>query len=252
MNRDSHNISEAYLKSRLIREGMEHTYPSNWNKGFQHPIQIAGGGTEEPFLKDGKWHVRVFDAEKKKHFIYSYADDVLYPEDHGISDHLEGDYEDRTHAEEDDEQNKNTKLKLVVYEKILPINYIIFFGNDNEDSTETENEEILFKWMTRDLKLNPDQAKQLLMNAQNNLGKEFVITQMSRTEAFNNFREFRERADQEYALKARQNEEGDEQNKKCEKCGNPVQLGTSSTLCPKCHEQSLSNAEKDLSISHPE
>lgn len=109
MNRDNHNISRAYLKSRLLKEGMENTYPSSWNKAFQHPIEIAGGGTEEPFLKNGKWHIRVYDKEKKKHFIYSYADDVFYPENHGTSDHLEGDYEDRTHAEENNEQIINKK-----------------------------------------------------------------------------------------------------------------------------------------------
>ena len=80
MNRDNHNISQAYLKSRLLKEGMENTYPSNWNKGFAYPIRIAGDGTEEPFLKDGKWHVRVYDAEKKQHLLYSYADDAFYPE----------------------------------------------------------------------------------------------------------------------------------------------------------------------------
>ena len=212
MNRDNHNINQAYLKSRLLKEGMEHTYPTNWNKGFQHPIRIAGDGTEEPFLKDGKWHVRVFDSEKKKHFLYSYADDTFYPEDHGISDHLEGDYENRTHTEEDGE-SENVALKLAVYDKILPINYLVYFGKDNEDSTETENEDMLFKWMTRDLQLNPDQAKQLMMNAQNNLGKEFVITKMSHGEAYNNFNDFKNRADEEY-MKTRQTEDDESEKKK--------------------------------------
>ena len=31
---------------------------------------------------------------------------------------------------------------------------------------------------------------------------------------------------------------------KCKKCGKPVKLGTSSTLCPSCHEKSLDAAEK--------
>ena len=31
---------------------------------------------------------------------------------------------------------------------------------------------------------------------------------------------------------------------KCKKCGKPVKLGTSSTLCPSCHEKSLDDAEK--------
>lgn len=92
---------------------MEDTYPSNWNKGFQYPIEIAGGGTEEPFLQNGKWHVRVFDKEKKKHFLYSYADDAFYPDDHGISDHLEGDYEDRTHTEEDAEQSFSVDKNII-------------------------------------------------------------------------------------------------------------------------------------------
>lgn len=35
---------------------------------------------------------------------------------------------------------------------------------------------------------------------------------------------------------------------KCELCGKPVEPGTSSTLCPSCHEDSLSAAEKDMGV----
>jgi hypothetical protein len=34
----------------------------------------------------------------------------------------------------------------------------------------------------------------------------------------------------------------------CERCGKPVEPGTSSTLCPSCHEDSLSAAEKDMDV----
>jgi len=59
---------------------MEHIYPAGWNKGFPQGIEIAAGGKEEPFLKDGKWYIRVFDKKNHKHFIYSYKDDVFVPE----------------------------------------------------------------------------------------------------------------------------------------------------------------------------
>ena len=39
---------------------------------------------------------------------------------------------------------------------------------------------------------------------------------------------------------------------KCEKCGKPVELGTSSTLCPSCHEKSLAAAEKYYDIQEGE
>ena len=39
---------------------------------------------------------------------------------------------------------------------------------------------------------------------------------------------------------------------KCKKCGKPVKLGTSSTLCPSCHEKSLDDAEKYYGVQEGE
>jgi hypothetical protein len=57
-------------------------YPANWNKGFQHPIRIASGGQEVPFIKDGRWYLYVWDSQKQKHYIYSYTDDRFYDDDY--------------------------------------------------------------------------------------------------------------------------------------------------------------------------
>lgn len=76
-SKDQILLEQAYGK--VLKE--ELNYPTNWNKGFQEPLRIAAGGKEEPFLKDGKWYLRVYDSEKMKHFIYSYNNDMLYPED---------------------------------------------------------------------------------------------------------------------------------------------------------------------------
>lgn len=39
---------------------------------------------------------------------------------------------------------------------------------------------------------------------------------------------------------------------KCKECGKPVKLGTSSTLCPSCHEKSLDAAEKYYGVQEGE
>jgi hypothetical protein len=60
-------------------------YPTNWDKGWQWPLQIGAGGKEEPYLKDGKWKLRVWDAKAQKHYIYDFASDML-----GIDEALQG------------------------------------------------------------------------------------------------------------------------------------------------------------------
>jgi hypothetical protein len=76
-SKDQILLEQAYQK--VLKEDME--YPTNWNKGFQEPLRIAAGGKEEPFLRGGKWYLRIYDAEKNKQFVYSYSEDILYPED---------------------------------------------------------------------------------------------------------------------------------------------------------------------------
>lgn len=52
-------------------------FPANWDKGWQWPLQIGAGGKEEPYLKDGKWKLRVWDAKERKHYIYDFDTDTL-------------------------------------------------------------------------------------------------------------------------------------------------------------------------------
>jgi hypothetical protein len=76
-NKDQILLEQLY--SKVLKEEMG--YPTDWNKGFQEPLRIAAGGTEVPFQRDGKWYLRVWDSEKGHHLIYSYGDDLLYPEE---------------------------------------------------------------------------------------------------------------------------------------------------------------------------
>lgn len=51
--------------------------PANWHTGFSYPYQIGAGGTETPFIKEGKWYLRVWNCKDRKHYIYSYSDDLF-------------------------------------------------------------------------------------------------------------------------------------------------------------------------------
>lgn len=65
--------------------------PSNWNKGFQHPIKIGADGKETPFLKNGQWYIRVWDDKEKKHLIYNYSTDMFEPDEPEKVDEEHGD-----------------------------------------------------------------------------------------------------------------------------------------------------------------
>ena len=54
--------------------------PANWRTGFHWPIVIGGGGTEEPFLKDGKWFLYCYDHKEKCHKFYDFAADIFIPD----------------------------------------------------------------------------------------------------------------------------------------------------------------------------
>ena len=60
----------------LNEHSLSNTYPTNWDKGFEAPYQIASGGHEVPFLKHGKWYIYIWNSEDKKNYIYSYSDDI--------------------------------------------------------------------------------------------------------------------------------------------------------------------------------
>jgi hypothetical protein len=59
---------------------MENGFPTNWQNGFHFPFRIGAGGCETPFLKDGKWHIRLWNAVDRLHYIYCYATDIMEPE----------------------------------------------------------------------------------------------------------------------------------------------------------------------------
>jgi hypothetical protein len=50
--------------------------PSDWDKGFDAGWQVGGGGEEQPFLKNGKWYLYVWNRKTGKHAYYCYADDI--------------------------------------------------------------------------------------------------------------------------------------------------------------------------------
>jgi hypothetical protein len=56
--------------------------PKDWKRGFEYPIKVGAGGHETPFLKDGNWYLRVWNAKTKEHGIYSYSEDIIYPDKH--------------------------------------------------------------------------------------------------------------------------------------------------------------------------
>lgn len=55
-------------------------FPGGWDKGWTYPYRIGGGGSERPFLKDGRWYLVVWNQETSKKEIYSFYDDVFIPE----------------------------------------------------------------------------------------------------------------------------------------------------------------------------
>ena len=78
MKYQDHQLLEEAYDGILSKEKMQP--PANWDKGFEFPYQIGAGGKETPYIKDGKWCIRIWNAKDKKHYIYSYSDDMFYPE----------------------------------------------------------------------------------------------------------------------------------------------------------------------------
>lgn len=70
----------AFRDGRLLKEATS-DFPTNWNVGFQSPYSIGGGGSETPFLKDGKWKLRVYNSQDQKHYLYDYGTDMFDSED---------------------------------------------------------------------------------------------------------------------------------------------------------------------------
>ena len=58
-------------------------WPTNWDKGFDWPYVIAGGGSEIPFRnpQNNHWMIYVWNAVKHQHGYYDYNEDIFYLED---------------------------------------------------------------------------------------------------------------------------------------------------------------------------
>lgn len=54
--------------------------PTNWSTGFAHPFHIGAGGTETPFLKNGQWHLRLWNVVDRKHYVYNFTTDMMEAE----------------------------------------------------------------------------------------------------------------------------------------------------------------------------
>lgn len=61
----------------FINEAETPHLPSDWAKGFEWPWMIGGGGSETPYLKNGKWKLYIWNAKTKKHYEYDFADDIF-------------------------------------------------------------------------------------------------------------------------------------------------------------------------------
>ena len=56
---------------------MTTTFPTNWHIGFTFPYRIGAGGTEVPYLMNGQWHIRLWNAVERKHYVYNYSTDMM-------------------------------------------------------------------------------------------------------------------------------------------------------------------------------
>lgn len=74
---------DQYILEKLYTNVINYKpMPKDWKKGFEYPIKIGAGGHETPFVKDGHWYLRVWNSKTKEHLIYSYSEDVYYPDNH--------------------------------------------------------------------------------------------------------------------------------------------------------------------------
>lgn len=63
------------LTENLIAEAS--AMPVNWQKGWQWPWQIGGGGSETPYIENGRWKLYVFNAQERKHYVYDFDSDMF-------------------------------------------------------------------------------------------------------------------------------------------------------------------------------
>lgn len=73
-----------------LNEGIADPMPVNWANGFQYPWRIGAGGTERPFLQNGAWKLRVWNAEDGKHYLYDYGTDMFEDETMGMQESFMG------------------------------------------------------------------------------------------------------------------------------------------------------------------
>lgn len=70
------NLSLAHANNRG-RPANVPGAPANWAAGFSREWQVGAGGTEVPFVYNGKWFLYVWNTITRKHAYYSYADDTF-------------------------------------------------------------------------------------------------------------------------------------------------------------------------------
>ena len=54
--------------------------PYDSKSGWQHPWQIACGGTEAPFIMNGLWYIYVLNVDEKQYYYFSFKEDIFLTE----------------------------------------------------------------------------------------------------------------------------------------------------------------------------
>lgn len=50
------------------------------NYSFQYPWRVGCGGTEVPFVREGKRYIYVWNMEEKAHYYYCFDLDLFIPD----------------------------------------------------------------------------------------------------------------------------------------------------------------------------
>ena len=54
--------------------------PYDSKSGWQHPWQIACGGTAAPFIMNGLWYIYVLNVDEKQYYYFSFKEDIFLTE----------------------------------------------------------------------------------------------------------------------------------------------------------------------------
>ena len=72
------SVKRLERPSRL-NEAQAPPFPHDWKAGFRgnNDYMIGGGGSEEPYLKNGQWVLYVYNKKTGKHELYNYSTDMF-------------------------------------------------------------------------------------------------------------------------------------------------------------------------------